>query len=125
MYRLVVVTVWIVMINAVYIGSPLFDWSQSLPWRIYEVWSSSYKLIVYVGPVLLLLWYKMTDYDRKRQSSRQWTKLWWIYVIRAIDVMMIVVSKMLVSSPLGAEKLVFTYGYVLIVNTVVEEILFR
>lgn len=116
-------TARIVIINRLYVWSPWFDHVQSSSLRSNDLLSSLYKIIVYALPVYLFLSYQ-TAYQQWF-CNRSWTKQRRVYALWLANATMIVVSKYFFPHWVGAEELLFGYVYVFLVNSIVEEIVFR
>lgn len=85
-----------------------------------ELLSSSYKIVVYLLPALLLLWSL-----RKQSRKIHRHDFWWPFTILFTIFLLIAKTQFTQYHSQSPTATLLTYGYVLIINSMVEEYVFR
>lgn len=88
---------------------------------IRELFSSGYKIIVYLIPALILFWS-----FRKQSWKIHRHNFWWPFTL--LFTIILLVAKTQFSSQISSQShtaTLYTYGYVLIINSMIEEYVFR
>lgn len=122
MKRPLVITAFILLLNSVFFSLGGYELINQQSFLVAEIWRTIYKLLVYVWPVAVCIyWWKNDSTIESIIKKFKWYKEYWVYVLWIAYWIMLFVWKQTVD----AHEAIYGLFYVLVVNSLIEETVFR